>query len=176
MYFNVPQNYQYADTYKFDREINGKKVMRVSSVCWFTNILHNKRNTPLDLYRKYNPTDYEIYDNYCAINVDKVAEIPEDDYIDIDIDEEGYPKWKADYGDDVEILENQNNMKIKIRVHRPIWGTPITFLDKHCPTQFEIVGISNHYEMAGIHYSNNNCYCEIDGKRKYVRLFIKKVS
>ena len=29
--------------------------------------------------------------------------------------------------------------KIKIRVHRPIWGTPITFLDKYNPNQFEIV-------------------------------------
>lgn len=78
MYFQVPENYQYADTYKFDRERNGRKVMRVSSICWYTNIPHEKRNTPLDLYKKYNPTDYPKYDNYDAIEVSKVVEIPED--------------------------------------------------------------------------------------------------
>lgn len=86
--------------------IDGEIMGRVANACWFTNIPHDKRNQPLDLYRKYNPNDYKIYDNYCAINVDKVAEIPEDEYIDIEIDEEDYPKWKAAYGDDVEILEN----------------------------------------------------------------------
>ena len=40
--------------------------------------------------------------------------------------------------------------------------------------QFEIVGISNHYEMAGIPFKNGNCYCEINGVRKYVRIFIKR--
>lgn len=84
---------------------NGE-TKKFGNICWFTNIINPKRNKPLDLYKKYNPTDYKIYDNYCAINVDKVAEIPEDDYIDIEIDEEDYPKWKAAYGDDVEILEN----------------------------------------------------------------------
>jgi hypothetical protein len=51
---------------------------------------------------------------------------------------------------------------------------PITFLDKYNPEQFEIIGISNHYEMAGIPYLNNNCYCEINGNRKYVRIFIRR--
>lgn len=55
-----------------------------------------------------------------------------------------------------------------------VMGVPITFLDKYCPEQFEIVGISNHYEMAGIPFKNGNCYCEINGVRKYVRIFIKR--
>ncbi len=118
---------------------NGEITKSVSGLCrWFTNIPHAKRNQPLDLYKKYNPTDYPKYDNYDAINVDKVTDIPED--------------------------------------YEGVMGVPVTFLDKFCPTQFEIVGISNHYEMAGIPYSNNNCYCEINGNRKYVRIFIKKVS
>ena len=105
---NKTMKFQLSDSYeKWDEmDKNGKKYGKVPAITWFTNIPHNKRNKPLDLYRKYNPTDYKIYDNYCAINVDKVSEIPEDDYIDIEIDEEDYPKWKAAYGDDVEILEN----------------------------------------------------------------------
>ena len=28
---------------------------------------------------------------------------------------------------------------MKIRIHKPIYGVPITFLDKYCPDQFEII-------------------------------------
>lgn len=28
---------------------------------------------------------------------------------------------------------------MKIRIHKPVYGVPITFLDKYCPDQFEIV-------------------------------------
>ena len=78
MYFGVPDDYIYADTYKFDRERNGKKVMRVSSICWFTNLDHKKRHEELVLYKKYNEEEYPKYDNYDAIEVSKVTDIPMD--------------------------------------------------------------------------------------------------
>lgn len=77
MYFQVPDNYEYAKTYKFDRERNGVKVMRVASICWFTNLEHEKRNRPIDLYKHYS-NEYKHYDNYDAIEVSKVCEIPMD--------------------------------------------------------------------------------------------------
>ena len=79
MYFYVPDNYQYADTYKFKREMDGRKVMRVSSTCWFTSLTHEKRNKPLDLVgNTYSPEKYPKYENYDAIEVSEVADIPED--------------------------------------------------------------------------------------------------
>lgn len=78
MYFIVPKDYEYSDTYKFDRERKGQKVMRVSSICWFTNIPHDKRNWPMDFYRTYKPELYPKYDNYDAIEVSKVCDIPMD--------------------------------------------------------------------------------------------------
>ena len=80
MYFGVPNDYKYKDTYKFKREIDGKKVMRVSSICWFTNIEHKKRNYPLDLYKKYDAEKYPKYDNYDAIHCERVEDIPCDYY------------------------------------------------------------------------------------------------
>jgi len=71
---------------------------------WFTNLSHNKRNEELILYKKYNKTEYPKYDNYDAINVDKVKEIPVN--------------------------------------YKGVMGVPITFLDKHNPKQFEIIGIA----------------------------------
>ena len=50
----------------------------MNCVTLFTNIPHNKRNETLDLYRKYDATAYPKYDNYDAIEVSKVSEIPMD--------------------------------------------------------------------------------------------------
>lgn len=48
----------------------------MGNICWFTNLDHNKRHEELILYKKYNPEEYPKYDNYNAINVNKVADIP----------------------------------------------------------------------------------------------------
>jgi hypothetical protein len=53
-------------------------MIRVSGVCWYTNLQHNKRNEKLILYKKYNKNDYPKYDNYNAINVNKTIDIPVD--------------------------------------------------------------------------------------------------
>ena len=53
-----------------------------------------------------------------------------------------------------------------------VMGVPITFLDKYCPTQFEIIGIANSARYIG----NFPCLTIINGKRIYNRILIKKVS
>lgn len=45
---------------------------------WFTNLDINKRHENLILYKTYNAKEYPKYDNYDAINVNKVCEIPID--------------------------------------------------------------------------------------------------
>ena len=42
----------------------------------YTNLEHKKRHEPLILYKHYSADEYPKYDNYDAINVNKVAEIP----------------------------------------------------------------------------------------------------
>ena len=53
-------------------------VMGRAPAVWFTNLDHPKRHEELILYRRYSPEAYPTYDNYDAINVDKVKDIPED--------------------------------------------------------------------------------------------------
>ena len=48
------------------------------NACWYTNLPHAKRNIDLQLFRKYEPAEFPKYDNYDAINVDKVNYIPKD--------------------------------------------------------------------------------------------------
>ena len=129
MYFGVPDDYTYADTYKFDRERNGKKVMRVSSICWFTNLDHKKPHEELVLYKKYNEEEYPKYDNYDAIEVSKVTDIPMDYY--------------------------------------GVMGVPITFLDKYCPTQFQIIKFRK---------GDDNKNLSVNGKCPYFRILIKRIS
>jgi hypothetical protein len=57
---------------------DGKLYWRVNGVRWFTNLEHNKRHEELVLYSTYNPENYPRYDNYNAIEVSKVVEIPRD--------------------------------------------------------------------------------------------------
>lgn len=137
MYFKVPDDYEYADTYKFDRERNGNKVMRVSSICWFTNVPHTRRNIELDLYKRYSSEKYPIYDNYSAIEVNNVNNIP------------------CDYDD--------------------VMGVPITFLNKYCPTQFEIIGLMSGAKGENLtNGSDGRAKFYVDGKGVYARILIRK--
>ena len=45
---------------------------------WFTNLDTTKRHTEMTLYKKYSPEEFPKYDNYDAINVNKVSDIPMD--------------------------------------------------------------------------------------------------
>lgn len=81
-----------------------KLYWRVNGVRWYTNIEHHKVHEELILYAKYSPELYPTYDNYDAIEVSKVTEIPKD--------------------------------------YDGVMGVPISFMDKYCPDQFEIIGLS----------------------------------
>ena len=45
---------------------------------WYTNLPHNKRNEEVLLFKTYKPENYPEYDNYYAIEVAKVKDIPMD--------------------------------------------------------------------------------------------------
>ena len=53
-----------------------------------------------------------------------------------------------------------------------VMGVPITFLDKYCPTQFEIVGQMMTTKITEFNFG----YPYINGKKKFARLLIKRIS
>lgn len=89
------------DGYEFEKVINGKKVKHIMA-CWFTNLHVSKHSETISLYKRYSADEYLHYDNYDAINVDVVTDIPYD--------------------------------------YDGMMGVPITYLDKHNPEQFDILG------------------------------------
>ena len=121
-------------------------VTKMGNTGWFTNIDHEKRHQilPLDLgFTYYGHEDmYPKYDNYDAINVDKVSQIP-CDY---------EPCWykcpkaveceyaKTEGKVDKALCENSCNGEM---------GVPITYMDKHCLEQFDIVANGGSYSGEG---------------------------
>ena len=58
---------------------DGKRLKHIMA-CWLTNLDISKRHEELFLYKNYTPEEYPKYDNYDAINVGKVQDIPCDYY------------------------------------------------------------------------------------------------
>ena len=75
MSFTVPDSYEARET-RFWIDEKGQKWRSLGNACWFTNLDIDKRHENLVLYKKYTPEDYPHYDNYDAIEVGKVADIP----------------------------------------------------------------------------------------------------
>jgi len=72
LFFEVPEHLPCQKTE------NGKRLVRVSSVCWFTNIDHKRHHEELILYKHYNSADFPKYVNYNAIDVSTYKDIPID--------------------------------------------------------------------------------------------------
>lgn len=77
--FYVPDDYPLnASGCGIDED--GRRYIRVKGVRWYTNLDIKQRHEELILVKKYagHEDEYPKYDNYNAINVDKVADIPLD--------------------------------------------------------------------------------------------------
>ena len=96
--FNSPCKSVNENNKKFDTRIG-------SAICWFTNLPVKKRDEYLDLVKKYSPDMYPLYDNYNAINVNKVSDIPDIEWFEMIVDEDRYNSLKATYGDDCVLIE-----------------------------------------------------------------------
>lgn len=72
--FIVPESYDKGNTYYE----SGKKYAKFGNICWYTNIDIQRKHEEFIPTKKYNEKDYPKFDNYDAIFVSKVADIPMD--------------------------------------------------------------------------------------------------
>lgn len=140
---------------------------KFGNILWYTNLEIPKRHEPMLLGGSYERGSkkgmFPKYDNYDAINVDRVCDIPED--------------------------------------YDGVMGVPITFLDKYCPEQFEIVNANDYRTSDNIPKKSHGLIKDkegyirereqltlesasrellapgadgwhINGKRKYARIFV----
>lgn len=136
---------------------------------WFTNLDIPKRHDDLILWKKYSPDEYPHYDNYDAINVDKVAEIPCDyceswglypEEYEV-LDKTQWEEVRREPKDETELIyvipakntelrqalhDHSEGYKEKIEAElanviycNGVLGVPITYVDKANSKQFEIL-------------------------------------
>jgi hypothetical protein len=72
-YFSIPTKDKEYASGVFDVQTG---LVKFRNCAWFTNLDIPKRHENLILYKKYKPDEFPKYDNYDAINVDKIADIP----------------------------------------------------------------------------------------------------
>lgn len=171
MYFDVPDerkkwllaNKKEGSAYKI---INGVVMGRLASACWFTNLDHGKRHQPLLL----DTMAHNLKFNKKLRN-----------------------KFEKEYGV-VEYRQYDNYDAIEIPFTECIpsdyngaMGVPITFMDKYCPEQFEIIwqASGNAYAnapseiMEKLHFDPTVKYggglgaAVIGGQAKYSRILIQ---
>ena len=121
------------------RIVEGIAYRRAAAI-WFTNIDHGRRHEPLALM---NTAD-NLRCNPALTG--KTAYDRYDNYDAIEV-----PKTKAIPSD-----------------HRGIMGVPISFLDKYCPEQFEIIGLDSTDPDEWVGHGPL-----LNGRAKYRRIFIK---
>ncbi len=118
MKFTVPEHYEARET-RFWIDENGQKWRSLGNICWYTNLDIKKRHENLDMYKRYygNESEYPKFDNYSAINVDKVADIPEDYFGVMGVPITFFDKYNPDQFEVIDgigrysILDNENTKK-----------------------------------------------------------------
>lgn len=160
--FGVPKTYPMeASGWRIDDK--GNRFIRVKGVRWFTNIDHGKRHEPMNLMSTKDNIRYGRH------NI-----IREKGYIHY----ENYDAIDVPYSD--AIPDDYDG----------IMGVPLTFLDKYCPEQFEIIGQTQgdsgkelglkpfDRELKKLNPSlrDGQLYYMIDGKpeKPYARILIRK--
>lgn len=131
--------FETTDKEDIDRVIGGKNMKNVPSI-WFTNLEHNRRHQPLQLMTMEDNIMYSRHKEIKGI---------------------GYQRY-----DNYDAIEVPFTDAIPSD-YEGVMGVPISFLDKYCPEQFDIVG--NEYDL---NLSKGRGY--VNGVRMYSRVFIRK--
>ena len=143
--FIVPDDYELYGTEA--RIENGKRIISTNQCLWLTNLEHGKRHEKLLLMN--------LKDNFKYSRHKEIKNI-------------GYKKY-----DNYDAIEVPFTDAIPDD-YEGVMGVPITFLDKYCPEQFEILGCSYIYGDCGKHIEGTSWGCKINGKDVYKRVFIRK--
>lgn len=127
-------------------------LVKFRNCCWFTNMEHGRRHEPLRLMTMADNTRFSKHKE-----VKNIGYLKYDNYDAIEV-----PYTDA-IPDDYE----------------GVMGVPISFLNKYCPEQYEIIGMSAsagyNKDIVGLEFlGEKDARCLIDGKNKYARIFIKR--
>lgn len=153
------------------------EIKKFGNILWYTNIPHAKRNLPLDLYKTYNDKEFPKYDNYDAIEVSKVCDIPMDyygvmgvpitfldKYCSAQFEIAGIAHHGSDHKYDfLKPMINNKELYARILIKRP---------------QFEIVGASDSKGFSNGLFNDEYKITQplVNGSKVYKQLFIRRTD
>ncbi len=126
-----------------DKVINGVNMKNVASI-WITNIDHGRRHQPISLMTMEDNIKFSRHKELKGI---------------------GYQKY-----DDYEAIEVPFTDAIPSD-YSGVMGVPISFLDKYCPEQFEIIGLDRYTVPKEFLVGGR---VAIHGKPRYARILIQR--
>ncbi len=149
--FGVPKEYPLnAAGWRVDEK--GNHFIRVKGVRWFTNLEHGRRHQPLQLMTMADNAKYSRHKEIKGI---------------------GYRKY-----------DNYDAIEVPFTDAIPsdfdgVMGVPISFLDKYCPEQFEILGMcasaGYNKSIVGLDFlGTGDARPLINKKNTYARIFIRR--
>lgn len=133
--------------------VPGRGYVKMGNTCWFTNLEHGKRHHSLKLMAMEENIKSDKYKR----DIEKIYR--------------EYDNYKAIEVPYTDVIPSDYN---------GIMGVPISFLNKYCPEQFEIIGIDYDVkdgrliELAKENWRGKMDRAYLDGKRLYTRVFIKR--
>ena len=146
--FNVPDCYP-LDAAGCGVDEKGRKYIRVKGVRWFTNIDHGRRHQALSLMTMADNLKFSSHK---------------------EVKTNGYQRF-----------DNYNAVNVPYTDAIPsdyddLMGVPITFMDKYCPEQFEIIdGIGRYSVMRNEETRKQGKYLSmVNGEPKFFRIIIKR--
>lgn len=144
--FIVPESY---DLYGTEARIEeGKRIVATNNALWLSNIDHGRRHQPLQLMTMEDNIKYSKHKEIKNI---------------------GYQKY-----DNYDAIEVPFTDAIPSDYDGAM-GVPITFLDKYCPEQFEIISIMTGAKGEGLENGNDGrIKFYVKGKGVYARILIRK--
>ena len=164
---------------------NGKKTVNTN---WFTNLPVQKsteaqKSDTIAILKSFDQKDYPAYDTYAAFECSKVVDIPKDTEITVTIDKDDLQGWKDVYHDDLTVISTDNKT-VDVKIDRPIFGVPITFLNKYNPSStipnYTIIkyNLGKSFDIVGEAHDGSDsdfdfCRPIANGKRKFSRILIR---
>ena len=177
--FRLDNSYQKWDKTITAEHNDGYKYGKVPSITVYTNIPIKKTSDKIILWKHFKQADFPVYDNYAAFECKKVANIPVEQEIDVELNNDRLEEFKKTYGQGIRIIQKGLHSS-KCHIKRPIFGVPITFLCKYNPNTTNPASnirksSINSYQVIGnedtLNIPRGRSY--INGKRQYSRIFIK---
>lgn len=154
-YFRIPE----GNARDFSAGVYDEKtgLVKFRNVGWLTNMDHSRRHEPIPLYRKYDPVEYPTYDNYDAIEVGAIADIPADYEGAMGVPITFLDRYNPDQFEILGRCENRDLYGLKTRV----------YTTKECQEAYEKL-----FDKKGTYDMNSNPV--ISGKKVYQRLLIRR--